>query len=171
MDLIAKGTWLGVCEDGRFALLTNFTEPAPDPILPDGRPRPSRGALVTAFLTAQGPASDAISSFVQGLDGMHLDEYAGFNLVVGVLIYRPAFAVISNRPKDRQVQKYVVFAGAEVDAATLCNGHFLPDLELSADLAWEKVVNGSQGFLRCLHDSRQAGVQNALITSLLEHLR
>ncbi len=51
-DLQAGGTWLGVNEAGRFALVTNLRI--------DGYPRPelaSRGALVTDWLAGQEPAA------------------------------------------------------------------------------------------------------------------
>lgn len=50
-DLRAGGTWLGVTEAGRFALLTNFRDP-------DGftEGRPSRGAVVPELLEGRGPS-------------------------------------------------------------------------------------------------------------------
>lgn len=49
-DLRAGGTWLGVTEAGRFALLTNFRDP--DGIRSD---RPSRGSVVTDLLSQSEP--------------------------------------------------------------------------------------------------------------------
>ena len=51
-DLTAGGTWLGVSTNGRFAFVTNHRI---DDVAP--MPRGSRGALVTAWLTGQGPDS------------------------------------------------------------------------------------------------------------------
>lgn len=72
-DLQARGTWLGVTRDGRFAALTNFRDPARN--RPDA---PSRGALVSDYLSAD------LSP------GAHLDSvravaarYNGFSLLVG----------------------------------------------------------------------------------------
>lgn len=49
-DLSAGGTWLGVSEAGRFALVTNFRVPeGPQP------GRPSRGGLITALLAGEEP--------------------------------------------------------------------------------------------------------------------
>lgn len=53
-DLRGGGTWLGVSEAGRFALVTNYRVPeGPQP------GRPSRGALVTDLLTGQKPHDTA----------------------------------------------------------------------------------------------------------------
>jgi uncharacterized protein with NRDE domain len=50
MDLSGGGTWLGVTETGRFALVTNYRVPeGPQP------GRPSRGRLVTDLLTGTEP--------------------------------------------------------------------------------------------------------------------
>jgi uncharacterized protein with NRDE domain len=72
-DLAANGTWLGVTRTGRFAALTNFRDPASH--RPDA---PSRGALVSAFLT-----SDAAPAAY--LDSLRADasRYNGFSLLVG----------------------------------------------------------------------------------------
>lgn len=49
-DLRAGGTWLGVSEQGRFALVTNYRAPGyPQP------GRPSRGGLVAGLLTGELP--------------------------------------------------------------------------------------------------------------------
>lgn len=61
-DLRGGGTWLGVSEAGRFALVTNFRVPeGPQPGCP------SRGALVTDLLTARRPS--------------HIAEMNAFNLI------------------------------------------------------------------------------------------
>lgn len=58
-DLRSGGTWLGVSDRGRFAVVTNlrgFGAPAPD--------RESRGTLVTAMLAGEPPAAlDAYNPF------------------------------------------------------------------------------------------------------------
>jgi uncharacterized protein with NRDE domain len=57
-DLRSGGTWLGVSEAGRFALVTNFR--APEFTRPD---RPSRGALITGLLGNANPADVPISEY------------------------------------------------------------------------------------------------------------
>lgn len=72
-DLRAGGTWMGVTRGGRFAAVTNYREMAPPP--PDA---PSRGALVTGFLRAEGGAGE----WMRALAPRAL-AYAGFNLLAG----------------------------------------------------------------------------------------
>ena len=70
-DLEAKGTWMGVARNGRFAAVTNYrggTEPSA---------AQSRGALVTGFLTGLSSPEQYIR---------HISEnskaFSGFNLLV-----------------------------------------------------------------------------------------
>ncbi len=54
-DLQAGGPWLGVTRSGRFAALTNFRDPAVYRM-----DAPSRGTLVTDFLTANWPTAEGL---------------------------------------------------------------------------------------------------------------
>ena len=68
-DLQSGGTWLGVSQAGRFALVTNlrgFGTPEPD--------KASRGALVTDQLTGAGPYADPKTA--------PLMQFNPFNLIV-----------------------------------------------------------------------------------------
>jgi len=68
-DLEAKGTWMGVARNGRFAAVTNYrgaTEP---------RAAESRGALVVRFLEGQ----DAPGTYLKKIEA---SKYSGFNLLV-----------------------------------------------------------------------------------------
>jgi len=77
-DLRAGGTWLGVSEQGRFALVTNYRAPGyPQP------GRPSRGALVTDLLTGRQPEAIA--------------EMNPFNLV---LADRDGLRFLTNYPEE-----------------------------------------------------------------------
>lgn len=71
-DLEAGGTWMGVTRSGRFAALTNIRSPG----VRQG-PR-SRGELVANFLSGR----ERPEAFLSHL-ATHLDDYAGFNLLVG----------------------------------------------------------------------------------------
>jgi len=74
-DLEAGGTWLGMTRQGRFAALTNFRNP-------DGHDatRPSRGALVSDFLTDANkiPAANYLNA-INDSD----TTYNGYNLIAG----------------------------------------------------------------------------------------
>lgn len=76
-DLRSGGTWLGVSEAGRLAVITNLTGYAPDPAAP------SRGSMVT----------DALASAIP--DEAALAALNPFNLIVAT---RDRLEVSSNRP-------------------------------------------------------------------------
>jgi uncharacterized protein with NRDE domain len=83
-DLRSGGTWLGVSEAGRFALVTNrrgYGEAAPD--------RASRGALVTDLLQGHGRYGDPIVA--------PLGEFNPFNLI---LADSAEARFLSNRPDE-----------------------------------------------------------------------
>jgi uncharacterized protein with NRDE domain len=83
-DLQSGGTWLGVAEAGRFALVTNlrgFGTPAPD--------KASRGALVTDQLTGAGQYADPETA--------PLMDFNPFNLIVAD---GAAARFLSNRPGE-----------------------------------------------------------------------
>jgi len=83
-DLKAGGTWLGVARDGRFAAVTNFRDTAtPNPAAP------SRGRLVSEFLQSGLNPREYMDNLAQ-----HLDEFNGFNLLVGTIA---ELCVVSNR--------------------------------------------------------------------------
>ncbi len=72
-DLQARGTWMGVNRNGRFAAVTNVREP--------GKSEParlSRGKLTRDFLASHGSAEIFIKSIESSAQ-----DYAGFNLLVG----------------------------------------------------------------------------------------
>jgi uncharacterized protein with NRDE domain len=72
-DLEAGGSWLGITRGGRFAALTNYRDPSRHQL-----EAPSRGRLVSRFLTSLVSAEEAAAELVdQGA------EYNGFNMVVG----------------------------------------------------------------------------------------
>ena len=70
-DVIAGGTWLGITTGGRFAAITNYRDPSVR------RPEaPSRGALVSAFLTEDTSAPDYLGRVLEAGD-----RYNGFSLL------------------------------------------------------------------------------------------
>jgi len=72
-DLTARGTWLGVSREGRFAFLTNLRDPARhDPLAP------SRGALVPRVIADPAPVAEALAQ-ARAASSRH----NGYNLVAG----------------------------------------------------------------------------------------
>jgi uncharacterized protein with NRDE domain len=74
-DLQANGAWLGMTRSGRFALVTNIRNPA---LRRSGAP--SRGGIVSAFLTSAASASAFIADIAAAAPG-----FEGFNLLCGQL--------------------------------------------------------------------------------------
>lgn len=72
-DIQAGGTWLGVSKWGRIAMITNYREVQRfDP------KAPTRGKLVSDFLTGNVPASDYLEDLRP-----NASAYNGFNLILG----------------------------------------------------------------------------------------
>lgn len=69
-DLEAKGTWMAVSRNGRFAAVTNYRG-AREPAAAE-----SRGALVTRFLDCTLPAADYVAQAVE-----KQASYSGYNLL------------------------------------------------------------------------------------------
>ena len=69
-DLEAKGTWMAVSRNGRFAAVTNYRG-AREPSAAE-----SRGALVTRFLDESSPVGEYIGQIVQ-----KKARYSGYNLL------------------------------------------------------------------------------------------
>lgn len=83
-DLAAGGTWLGITQDGRFAALTNFRDPA------NHRPyAPSRGRLVADYLCGD----VNIDAY---LDTIEAALFNGFNLLLGDGHRLVAFSNVTN---------------------------------------------------------------------------
>ena len=82
-DIQAGGTWLGVSEQGRFAVVTNLSGYG----APDGS-RASRGDLLKDFLAGEGTYSD--------LDAVPFSHFNPFNLIT---VEDDDAVVHSNRPK------------------------------------------------------------------------
>jgi len=72
-DLKDGGTWMGVTLGGRFAAVTNFRDPKS---IRQGAP--SRGKLVSDFLTGELSANDYAETLQRGAA-----QYNGFNLLAG----------------------------------------------------------------------------------------
>lgn len=71
-DLQGGGTWMGVTRNAHFAALTNYRNPT------QNQPLPSRGALVSDFLTGNEPPENYLTRLAAS--GIH---YNGYNLLLG----------------------------------------------------------------------------------------
>jgi uncharacterized protein with NRDE domain len=71
-DLVAGGTWFGVADNGRFAVVTNFREFERSV----GADAPSRGGLVPGFLSDTRAAADHLAAI-----GPDAARYAGYSLL------------------------------------------------------------------------------------------
>ncbi|CZQ90336.1 nrde protein [Trichococcus palustris] len=77
-DLSAKGTWLGITKQGRFAAITNdYTGTMPK--LPTGV---SRGKLVLDYLSS----NENPLAYLQQIQAKRL-QYSGFNLILGSIVH------------------------------------------------------------------------------------
>ena len=124
-----QGTWLGVTEDGRVAVLTNFREEGQ---VVQGKQ--SRGAMVNAFLCQSPDSALPTEAFVKHLIGdVGFQGVGGFSLVCG-RIGKP-LAVISNRTASAEGVVWV--ANKPGETVGLSNAAF-------GDRSWPKVVDGEK---------------------------
>jgi uncharacterized protein with NRDE domain len=70
-DLQAGGTWLGITQDGRVAVVTNYRELGER--VPDA---PSRGGLIVDYARSRKPPREFLDDKAKGASA-----YAGFNLI------------------------------------------------------------------------------------------
>jgi uncharacterized protein with NRDE domain len=129
-DLRAGGTWMGVTQQGRFAIITNFKEPLNQ--RPDA---PSRGALVETYLRS----SLSPSAYLEQVHAMG-DSYNGFNLIVGDGVSSWYY---SNRSGSAQ---------ALVPGIYGVSNHLL-------DTPWPKLARTKAAFTRVLQDAAQPDVE------------
>ncbi len=121
-DLQGGGTWMAVDRAGRFAALTNYSEPVPDPL-----PTTTRGELITNFLSAEVSAEHYLALITD-----HAQDYRGFNLLLmdqtGFFYFNnrlnlskrlsPGYYALSNRYLDCDWPK-VTFTRDAIEAALI----------------------------------------------------
>ena len=109
-DLQAGGTWLAISDDGRFAEITNYKEPANG-----NTDLKSRGELVSNYITSKEVTS---SEYLENIKGKN---YAGFNLLLGdkegihyfsnrteeVYKLEPGIHAVGNLLLNSQTKKYI----------------------------------------------------------------
>jgi uncharacterized protein with NRDE domain len=102
-DLDQGGSWLGISQTGRIAMLTNVRQPG------QGRDaRQSRGALVTDFLLSALPADDYLQSLAP-------NDYGPFNLICGTLDALWYLSNCSSQPAQRIAAGAHVLSNAALD--------------------------------------------------------
>lgn len=125
-DLRAGGTWMGVSERGRYAIVTNVRDPGH--LLTEA---PSRGALVEDFLRGDARPMDYLAdAHARGA------QYNGFNLIVGDT--REA-AYLSNRDGAPRLLAPGIYA---------LSNHLL-------NTPWPKLTRTKAGFERILQATAQ----------------
>jgi uncharacterized protein with NRDE domain len=112
IDVLAGGTWLGVTRSGRYALITNYRDPAR---VLDGAP--SRGELVSSYLRGIEPPQDYVRAVQAKGAG-----YNGFNLIVG----------------DRDAAWYAGNRASQPQARLLAPGRYVLSNHL-LDTPWPKA--------------------------------
>jgi len=145
----AIGTWLGVTQQGRITILTNFRESSSAAAI-GAR---SRGAMVNAFLTAPDTSIQSIKEWVHHLLTADGDEgcknVGGFSLICGTIrpkrgatgsgerVQLEPLAVISNRTQG---------AGGDNEAHWICSNpdqvHVLSNDLFESSHPWPKVMLG-----------------------------
>ena len=160
-DLEAGGSWLGISRSLRFAALTNFRE--------GGKlcsAAPSRGALVTDFITGQSSPQTYLESLAK-----NAGQYNGFNLFLsdgerlayfsnrgsGPLWLTPGIYALSNHLLDTPWPKLSAAKQAFATALTQLPNtapffELLADREIAADaqlpetgvpLEWERILSAT----------------------------
>jgi uncharacterized protein with NRDE domain len=124
------GTWMGVTKEGRFACVTNVFDRNP---LKEGAP--SRGALVSDFLTGDLSISDYLERMAQTGPG-----YNGYNLLFGSA---DAVAYISNRGGQPGPLDPGIYG---------ISNHLL-------DTPWPKVRKGKAGLASLLRGSTELPIE------------
>lgn len=115
IDLVSRGTWLGITKNGRFAAITNYRDPqkqVEDPI--------SRGDITRQFLES----TLNCQTFLSGI-AIQKDRYNGFNLLLS----------------DNGLHNLYYYSNLTDTSATVANGlHGLSNAFL--DTPWPKVDLG-----------------------------
>ena len=125
-DMQAGGAWLGVDEQGKFGVVTNYRD-----LQPPKPGAPSRGLLIPRFL-----AGDEGATVHAARIATEAEQYSGFNLLVGD---RARLAYLSNRATERVRELAPGVFGL--------SNHLL-------DTPWPKLVRTRRRFERLLGDER-----------------
>ncbi|KAI9719690.1 MAG: hypothetical protein M1828_006123 [Chrysothrix sp. TS-e1954] len=133
-----QGTWLGVTEQGRFALLTNFRE-EDQQAQPDAR---SRGEIAKSFLTLPPDSQISPKQWVNSILAEGVNGVGGFSLLFGDVRSSQeehAIGVFSNRTANVRDVTWIE-GGDKGQTVGLSNALF-------GHKGWPKVERGEE-FLR-----------------------
>jgi uncharacterized protein with NRDE domain len=136
-DLEQQGTWLGITRNGRLAGITNYRQAQAY-----REDAPSRGLLVSAFLTGRVEAPDYLAAI--RING---DQYNGFNLIAG-----DATGLYYYSNRIERVQS--VAAGIHG-----LSNHLL-------DTPWPKVEQGKNALQHLLEERRRERLIDGLFAAL-----
>ncbi|GAA97182.1 uncharacterized protein L969DRAFT_100991 [Mixia osmundae IAM 14324] len=147
LDLLAKGTWLGINRQGRLAILTNYAEPVASP-----GTKLSRGDLTKGWLMLEERSSKSMDDYLARVERTK-DDYPGFNLLLGQLTDDPSdhaqkrydLALVSNR-SGREAQRHLT---GEERAGGMTNGGMS-----CGEAAWPKVKSGQPVFDQLIESNK-----------------
>ena len=137
LDLKEKGTWLGVTREGKFAAITNYRDPASWK-----DPAPSRGKLVSRFLTGSSDAGKYLKKI-----SPDAEKYNGFNLLLGDA---DGLFVYSNRGEAQQLSAGIYGLSNRL-----------------LDTPWPKVKRGKK-LLKAVLTQKGGELEEALFTMLAD---
>ncbi|KAL4785788.1 NRDE protein-domain-containing protein [Aspergillus varians] len=129
-DLARKtqGTWMGVTQSGKVAILTNYRESTSDA----ATGQQSRGAIVNSWLT-RAPDHPTIAYVEEMVASPTARNVGGFSLVCGYV--NEPLAIVSNRSSD--VDQVSWIAGEAGQTKGLSNTVF-------DDRSWPKILEGEK---------------------------
>jgi len=144
-----QGTWLGITKTGNFAVLTNYRETVVDDALNPVQGTRSRGAMVTAWLTAN--EEETTDEFtLRLLEGEGVKGVGGFSLLCGKLRRRGSekelepLVIISNRSEDVTDVPRIAHRRGEV--------YGLSNQTYSDPETWPKVKMGKEKVLHAVEE-------------------
>ncbi|KAL4913285.1 NRDE protein-domain-containing protein [Aspergillus aurantiobrunneus] len=151
-----QGTWMGITQSGKVAILTNYRESTSDA----ATGQQSRGAIVNSWLTRtpDGPTTTYVEEMVASPTARNV---GGFSLVCGYV--NEPLAIVSNRSSNMDQISWI--AGEKGQTKGLSNTVF-------DDRSWPKILEGErlvdeviEGHVR--GDGRRGAGEEDLIEGLL----